>query len=366
MDKREFLRTAGGALGSASLGLLFTPAQLLAFSRLPVAELAGRADFWDVLRAKYLVPADYVHLEHGYYSMQSQPVLERFIGHVRAVNAQSSRYMRTVQGANKARVQARLAALAGCSPEELIITRNTTESLDTVVSGFDWKAGDEAVMAVHDYGAMLDQFALMGRRWGVVNRTVTVPLESSVAWVAGTQLRLMNLGAGVVTVVGAGGVTINGSPLTLAQYKEGTLTKTGTNTWTFTSSASAAPSSGTATVATSQSTSSTSYTDLATVGPSVTLTTGTKALVIITAEVRPPSGDNGYASVAVSGATTVAASDTWANYYVAGTSIYARASASHIFTGLTAGSNVFTMKFRTASGTTTFVNREIIVMDLGS
>jgi hypothetical protein len=70
--------------------------------------------------------------------------------------------------------------------------------------------------------------------------TVTVPLESSVPWVAGTQLRLMNLGAGVVTVVGAGGVTINGSPLTLAQYKNATLTKTGTNTWTFNGS-SAAP-----------------------------------------------------------------------------------------------------------------------------
>jgi hypothetical protein len=69
--------------------------------------------------------------------------------------------------------------------------------------------------------------------------TVTVPLESSVAWVAGTQLRLMNLGAGLVTVVGAGGVTINGSPLTLAQYKQGTLTKTGTNIWTFVGSPSA-------------------------------------------------------------------------------------------------------------------------------
>jgi hypothetical protein len=69
---------------------------------------------------------------------------------------------------------------------------------------------------------------------------VTVPLESSVAWVAGTQLRLMNLGAGVVTVAGAVGVTINGSPLTLAQYKNATLTKTGTNTWTFNGS-SAAP-----------------------------------------------------------------------------------------------------------------------------
>ncbi len=177
MDKRDFLRTVTGAFGGASLGLLFTPAQLRAFSRLPVQALASRADFWDALRAKYHVPTDYIHLEHGYYSMQSEPVLERFINHVRSVNAQSSRYMRTVQGTNKARVQARLATLAGCSPEELIITRNTTESLDTVISGFDWKPGDEAVMAVHDYGAMLDQFALMARRWGIVNRKVVVPFD---------------------------------------------------------------------------------------------------------------------------------------------------------------------------------------------
>ena len=85
--------------------------------------------------------------------------------------------MRTVQYDNKRRAQERLAQMAGCLPEELIITRNTTESLDTVVSGFDWKPGDEAVMSVHDYGAMLDQFKLMGRRWGVKNTLVTVPFD---------------------------------------------------------------------------------------------------------------------------------------------------------------------------------------------
>ena len=62
---------------------------------------------------------------------------------------------------------------------------------------------------------------------------VTLPLESSVPWPTGTQLRLLNQGAGVVTVAGAVGVTINGTPLTLAQYKGAILTKTGTNTWTF-------------------------------------------------------------------------------------------------------------------------------------
>ena len=62
---------------------------------------------------------------------------------------------------------------------------------------------------------------------------VTLPLEATVPWPAATQLRLLNQGAGVVTVAGAVGVTINGTPLTLAQYKGAILTKTGTNTWTF-------------------------------------------------------------------------------------------------------------------------------------
>jgi hypothetical protein len=62
---------------------------------------------------------------------------------------------------------------------------------------------------------------------------VTLPLEATVPWPTGTQLRLLNQGAGTVTVAGAVGVTINGTPLTLAQYKGANLIKTGTNTWTF-------------------------------------------------------------------------------------------------------------------------------------
>ncbi len=62
-------------------------------------------------------------------------------------------------------------------PEEIIITRNTTESLDTVISGYDWKPGDEAVMAAQDYGAMLDMFKLQARRYGIVNKVVSLPLD---------------------------------------------------------------------------------------------------------------------------------------------------------------------------------------------
>jgi selenocysteine lyase/cysteine desulfurase len=67
--------------------------------------------------------------------------------------------------------------MAGCSPAELCITRNTTESLDTVIAGYDWKAGDEAVMAEQDYGHMLAQFRLQARRFGMVNRVVSLPMD---------------------------------------------------------------------------------------------------------------------------------------------------------------------------------------------
>ena len=173
MHKREFIRT----LGAASLGLLFGDALWARYAALPPHELAQDEAFWERIRRAYLITPEYVNLENGYYLMQAQPVLEAFVGHVRDINRQASRYMRTRQFDDKAAVRDRLARMAGVPPAELIITRNTTESLDTVIGGFPWQPGDEAVMAEQDYGAMLDMFRLQARRVGIVNRVVSLPLD---------------------------------------------------------------------------------------------------------------------------------------------------------------------------------------------
>lgn len=122
----------------------------------------------------------------------------------------------------------------------------------------------------------------------------------------------------------------------------------------------------TAFIGTSQTTTSTSYTDLATVGPAITAATGTIAVVMFSATTSN-SGANtaNLASVTVSGASSVAANDNWC-LLVDGmpTTQAMRVGVSHIFTGLTAGSNTFTMKYRTVGSTATFVNREINVIPL--
>jgi hypothetical protein len=131
-------------------------------------------------------------------------------------------------------------------------------------------------------------------------------------------------------------------------------------------SVSASPTSASATVASYQSTTSTSYTDLATSGPAVTLTTGTKALVIVTARVANDANVKSYASYAVSGSSTIAASDAVAMIWQVVGGRYNRWSSASRLSTLTAGSNTFTMKYKVESDTAYWENREIIVIDLGS
>jgi selenocysteine lyase/cysteine desulfurase len=173
MNKRGFLSTAGGA----SLGLMFGPSLLAQYATKPDSTVAADEAFWAAVRGQFRLTSDYINLENGYYCFQPQPVLDAFIDNVRSVNLEASHYMRTRQLDDKLRIRARLATFAGCSPEELIITRNTTESLDTVISGFDWRRGDEAVLANQDYGSMIDMFKLQARRHGMLNRFVDIPMD---------------------------------------------------------------------------------------------------------------------------------------------------------------------------------------------
>jgi selenocysteine lyase/cysteine desulfurase len=173
MNKRDFVRTLGGA----SLAMIFGDDLWARHAARPASALAADEEFWETVRRAYLLTPDYINLENGYFCLQPQVVLEAFIGHVREVNLSASFYMRTRQYDDKLAARKQLAAMAGCSHEELIITRNTTESLDTVIAGIDWKPGDEAVMAMQDYGAMLDMFVLQARRHRTVNHVVSLPVN---------------------------------------------------------------------------------------------------------------------------------------------------------------------------------------------
>ncbi|MEM9327004.1 MAG: aminotransferase class V-fold PLP-dependent enzyme [Bacteroidota bacterium] len=175
MRKREFLKRA--SLMSFAMPFSLSSIQHLfqSVDGLPASQVATDEDFWARIRAGYRLKPDYINLENGYYCMLPEETLDAYIELIREVNYHASWYMRTEQWDNKKAMTAKLEAVAGVNPGEVAITRNTTESLDLVIAGMPWEAGDEAVMAEQDYGAMLNQFKLMEKRYGIRRKVVSLP-----------------------------------------------------------------------------------------------------------------------------------------------------------------------------------------------
>jgi selenocysteine lyase/cysteine desulfurase len=174
MDKRSFLKQMGG-LGMAAWawpanGFTNTPLDHTLPSRIEDEEM-----LWETVRSHYDLKPDYINLESGYYNIIPQPTLQKFVGHIKQVNIEGSYYMRNQLNNDKLILRKRMAAWMDCDHEELVITRNTTESLDLIIAGYPWQKGDEAIYADQDYGAMKVMFEQVAARHGIVNKVVSVP-----------------------------------------------------------------------------------------------------------------------------------------------------------------------------------------------
>ena len=173
MDKRNFIKT----LGALSVSSLVPASELTKIKSVSLSLPNTKSDeeLWTTVRSHYTLKDDYINLESGYYSIIPNPVLEHFIKHVKHVNIEGSYYMRNDLNKNKDRVISELAKLVGSTSDQIGITRNATESLDLVISGFQWERGDEAIYAKQDYGTMKEMFEQISSRYGVKTKIVSVP-----------------------------------------------------------------------------------------------------------------------------------------------------------------------------------------------
>lgn len=122
--------------------------------------------------------------------------------------------------------------------------------------------------------------------------------------------------------------------------------------------------SATASVLVSETTTSTTYDDIAALGPTVTCDTGPNAIVAVHGAMDNSGSGSARMSYEVTGASSIAPADNKGIgvYGVAGAGIVASCVVLH--TDLTPGSNTFTCKYRVASGTGTFGSRRIVVFPL--
>lgn len=184
MKRRDFLSRSAGTLAGLGAYSFVDHTAITALQNsisqhdeeLPAA-LAKNENFWKEIQKVYRISPDFINLENGYYSMVADPVLEAQLAYLKDINANHSYYMRRKHNTDRIRVLEQVAALAGCSTDELLLCRNTTEALDTIILGLDLKAGEEVILTQLDYPSVVQCFKMRARRYGSVNKMINIPLD---------------------------------------------------------------------------------------------------------------------------------------------------------------------------------------------
>lgn len=132
-------------------------------------------DFWRWVRESYTVSSNIVNLNNGGVSPQPQVVQDTHNKYYSMANEAPSYYMWRIIDAGREPLRENLANLAGVSPDEIAINRNSTEGLNTIIFGLNLKKGDEVVLNKYDYPNMMNAWKQREKRDGI--KLVWVDME---------------------------------------------------------------------------------------------------------------------------------------------------------------------------------------------
>lgn len=164
-SRREFTRAV---LGSA--GTLLAPRRLWADAS-PRPPTPGDERSWAAVRSQFQLPADVAPLNAANLCPAPSPVLDAVHGPT-DLDHDLSPANRTRMHDAKETTRGLLAAFLRVAPDEVLITRNTSESNNLVSSGLDLGPGDEVLVFSDNHASNLAAWRQKARRFGYDVKTV--------------------------------------------------------------------------------------------------------------------------------------------------------------------------------------------------
>ena len=141
-------------------------------------ELAIEEDFWFYVQQSFTVSPSLINLNNGGVSPAPKTVQEAMKRYFDYSNEAPSYYMWRILDQGREPLRKNLANVAGCSPEEIAINRNSSEGLETIIFGLQLKAGDEVVASLQDYPNMINAYKQREMRDGIKMKWINLELPS--------------------------------------------------------------------------------------------------------------------------------------------------------------------------------------------
>ena len=171
LTRRSFTRLLAG---SAAAALAPTP-WVRAGGRVPALQHAsGTLDerFWQSVRDQFVMPPDLACLNAANLCPSSRPVLDKLLEVTRDVDRDPSQNNRRKLSDGKEAARKVIAEFLCASPEEVVLTRNTSEANNIVSSGIDFKPGDEIVIFSDNHPSNHKAWTDKAARFGFTVKTV--------------------------------------------------------------------------------------------------------------------------------------------------------------------------------------------------
>jgi isopenicillin-N epimerase len=166
------------ALSSSVVASLFEnlQAKTRAAEYLTPEQVALDEDFWATIQQAFSVTRGIVNLNNGGVSPSPRIVTEAFVRYTWQQEDATAYTMWQLLEPQSETIRTGLAEIFGCSAEEIAITRNASESLEILLMGMDFKAGDEILTSTQDYPRMLNTLRQRELREGLKLNLIKVPV----------------------------------------------------------------------------------------------------------------------------------------------------------------------------------------------
>lgn len=185
--RRQFLQQMGATAGAFSVNSLFNQLHAAEISSadqqvrgLAPLEVTTNEDYWSVIQQAYTVSPNLINLNNGGVSPSPRVVQEAVERYNKLTNEGPSYFMWEILDQGREPLREKLAQLAGCDTEEIVINRNATESLNTIIFGLELKAGDEVIGSKLDYPNHMNAWKQRAMRDGIVYKQLSFnfPIEN--------------------------------------------------------------------------------------------------------------------------------------------------------------------------------------------
>ncbi len=140
--------------------------------------IARQEELWAEIQQAFTVDRSLVNLNNGGVSPTPGHVLEAMKRDLDFANQLPVYNGWRILEPQREGVRQRLARHWGVDPEEVAITRNSSESLQILQLGYDLEPGDEILTTNQDYPRMITTFQQRERREGVVLRQISIPIPA--------------------------------------------------------------------------------------------------------------------------------------------------------------------------------------------